>query len=165
MKGSRIAAALLAIMAVVLPCTGSTFTGGVMEGVDVPEEVLTAAKTQVKQLFDISRTDFPHYNYTGWRIETLAYAYTYDDLNGIRLAVYQMNYEFLAESPGVIVLAGGLYIAEDNWVMSGNPSATYLIFLQDGGELSILQPVVENDCTPETELFTEDLMEILARYQ
>ena len=135
--------------------------GFVPEGFDVPADVLAAAKTQVEQLFDISRADYPDYGYTNWRIENLAYSYTYDNLNDMQLVVYQMNYEFLTESPEKIGLAGGMYITEDNWVMPGYPNSTYLIFRQDGDKQVFLHFIVENDCTPGTELFTEDLLRIL----
>ena len=68
--------------------------GFVMDGIDVPEDVLSAAKVQVKQLFDINRADYPDYSYTNWRVENLAYSYTYNDLNGKKITIYQMNYEF-----------------------------------------------------------------------
>lgn len=135
--------------------------GFVMEGIDVPEVVLDAAKTQVEQLFEINKTDYPDYNYVNWRIEKLTYSYTYDDLNGMQLTIYQMNYEFLTESPESIVLAGGMYITEDNWVMPGYPNSTYLIFQQEDNKLTFLQSIVENDCTPGTQIFTEDLLQIL----
>jgi hypothetical protein len=135
--------------------------GFIMEGIDVPEVVLDTAKAQVQRLFEINRTDYPDYNYVNWRIEKLTYSYTYDDLYGMRLAVFQMNYEFLSESPDNIVLAGGMYITEDNWVMPGYPNSIYLIFQQDDEKLTFLQSIVENDCTPGTQIFTEDLLQIL----
>lgn len=145
-------------------CDSPGVMGFVAEGIDVPEDVLAAAKTQVKRLFEIGRTDYPDHSYTSWRIENLTYAHTYDDLNGMRLAIYQMNYEFLTESPESVVLAGGMYITEDNWVMPGYPNSTFLIFRQDGDKLGYLQSIVENNCTPGTQLFTNDLLEILAQY-
>ena len=145
-------------------CDSPCMMGFVAECIDVPEDVLAAAKAQVERLFDIGRTDCPDHSYTSWRIENLTYAYTYDDLNGMRLAIYQMNYEFLTESPDSVVLAGGMYITEDNWIMPGYPNSTYLIFRQDGDKLGYLQSIVENDCTPGTQLFTNGLLQILARY-
>ncbi len=58
-------------------------------------------------------------------------------------------------------MVGGMYITEDNWVMPGYPDSTYLIFQQDGDRLKFLRSIMENDCTPGTELFTEDLLRIL----
>lgn len=135
--------------------------GLVMEGIDVPEDVLVAAKTQVQQLFAINRTDYPDYNYINWRIERLTYSYTYDDLNGMQIVIFQMNYEIFTESPENILLTGGMYITEDNWVMPSYPNSTYLIFQRDGDNLKFLRSMAENDCTPGTELFTEDLLKIL----
>jgi hypothetical protein len=54
-----------------------------------------------------------------------------------------------------------MYITEDNWVMPGYPNSTYLIFQQEGDKLTFLQSIVENDCTPGTQIFTEDLLQIL----
>ena len=145
-------------------CDSTCVMGFVTECIGVREDVLAAAKTQVERLFDIGRTDYPDHSYTSWLIENLTYAYTCDDLGGMRLAIYQMNYEFLTESPDSVVLAGGMYITEDNWIMPGYPNSTYLIFRQDGDKLGYLQSIVENDCTPGTQLFTNDLLQILARY-
>lgn len=177
-KRLRNAVAIFIAMTIVLLCVGCTgnevniesvdhdpdIIGFIMEGIDVPEDVLSAAKTQAKQLFDINREDHPNYGYTNWRIENLVYSYTYDDLNGMQIAIYQMNYEFLTDSPENIVLAGGMYITEDNWVMPGYPNSTYLLFHQDGDKLNYIRLIVENDCTPGTQLFTEDLLEILTQY-
>jgi hypothetical protein len=135
--------------------------GFVIEDIDVPGTVLDAAKTQVKQLFEINAADYPDHNYINWRIANLTYACTYDDLNGMRLAIFQMNYELLSASPENIVLAGGMYITVDNWVMPGYPNSTYLIFQQNGDKLTFLRSIVENDCTPGDQLFTEDLLRIL----
>ncbi len=85
-------------------------------------------------------------------------------LTRMRSSMEGMNCEFLTESPDSVVLAGGMYITEDNWVMPGYPNSTYLVFRQDGDKLGYLQSIVENDCTPGTQLFTNDLLEILAQY-
>jgi len=183
---------ILAVTAVVLiaaVCAGCTFTGTaedkwqkesvgdtadtadnnsateigiVMDGIDVPDTVLEAAREKVGQSFEDMRAYFTDYGYVNWRIEALTYSYTYDDLDGMKLVIYQMNYEFLSESPENIVLAGGMYITEDNWVMPGYPDCTYLIFRQEGDTLVFLKSIIENDCSPGTQLFTEDLRQILS---
>mgnify|MGYP001406946779 CR=1 FL=1 len=76
-------------------CDSTCVMGFVTECIGVREDVLAAAKTQVERLFDIGRTDYPDHSYTSWLIENLTYAYTCDDLGGMRLAIYQMNCEFL----------------------------------------------------------------------
>jgi len=170
--------AVIAVLIITIICVGCTFTGAekhvspddtetgiVMEGVDVPGDVLEAAKLEVEQLFKIYCEDYPHYGYVDWRIENLNYSYTYEDLDGMRLVIYQMNYELLSKSPENVVLAGGMYITEDNWVMPNYRNCTYLIFRQDGDTLKFLNSMMENDCTPGTELFTDDLRRILSRIE
>lgn len=134
--------------------------GYIMAGKDVPEIVLSAAREQVEKLFEINKAEYSNYNYTNWRIERLAYSYTYDDLEGMKLVIFQMNYELLSESPEEIMPVGGMYITEDNWVMPNYPNSIYLIFKQDGEELIFLHLIVENDCVPGNQLFTEDLLRI-----
>lgn len=135
--------------------------GIVLEGIEVSDVVLEAAKSKVEQFFEINCADFPDYKYVNWRIEDLKYNYTYEDLDGMQLVIYQMNYEFLSEAPENIMLVGGMYITEDNWVMTSYPNSTYLIFHQDEDELIFLGSIMANDCTPGTEIFTDDLRRIL----
>ncbi len=130
--------------------------GYVSEGIDVPEEVLAAAKTKVAEIFDMEREDFPDYYYTNWRIENLKYSYSYlvtgedkaiiysDDYKatgGMKIEIYQMNFELLTESPKNIVFAGGMYITGENWVMpdypNSRPPVTYLIYFNILQNISI----------------------------
>ena len=158
----------------------STVVGYVMEGIDVPEEVLVAAKTKVAEIFDMEREDFPDYNYTNWRIENLKYFYSYlvtgedkaiiysDDYKatgGMKIEIYQMNFEFLTESPKNIVFAGGMYITGDNWVMPDYPNSRFLAFKQDKDKLTYLFTMMENDCNPGDEIFTGDLLDRLKETQ
>jgi len=127
----------------------------VMDGIDVPDAVLIAAKDQVAEYFAMHCADFPEYEYTAWRIEKLEWAYTYDDMEGMTLDIYRMNYEHLSEAPEKIILAGGMYIAEDNWVCPTYPDCTYLVFNADSE--AFLFAMMENDCYPGDETFTADL--------
>lgn len=166
--------AVIAVIIIAAVCAGCTSDGNVkgsnsadeigivMDGIDVPEDILEAAKSEVGRIFERHREDFPDYGYVNWRIENLKYSYTYENLDGMRLVIYQMNYEFLSESPKNVVLAGGMYITTEGWVMPGYPNSTYLIFRQDGDKLVFLRSIVENDCEPGTQLFTEDLRRVLS---
>ena len=131
--------------------------GIVSEDIDVSETVLDAAKEKVQQDFDLATEHFPDYGYTNWRILTLDYKYTYEDFQDMKLVIYQMNYEFLSKSPENIVMAGGMEITEDNWVIPGYPNSNYLIFQQQDDTLSFLESIMINDSSPGTQLFTDDL--------
>lgn len=135
--------------------------GIVREGIDVPEEVLSAAKEETKRMFEMYRGEFPDYDYINWRVENLGYAYTYMDIEGMILDIYQMNYEILAESPEKIMFAGGMYITEDNWVMPDYPNSRYLVFHKEDDKLNFLCMMFENDCIPGDDIFTEDLLRVL----
>ncbi|WFA09056.1 hypothetical protein [Tissierella sp. Yu-01] len=150
---------IIAILSV--GCTSTKEVGIVLDGIDVPDAVLTAAKNRVQIVFDMDLEEYPDYGYINWRIESLDYSYTYEDLDGMQIVIYQMNYEFLSESPENIILAGGMYITEDNWVMPNYPNSTFLIFKQEDDSLISLGTVMINDSIPGEETFTEDIRRII----
>lgn len=125
----------------------------VEEGISVPDVVLETAKQLVQQKFGNAEAGL----YSSWRIESLAYAYTYEDFEGMTLPVYQLNYEFLAEDPESVMLIGGQTMDEEGWVVPEYADSHYLIFRQEGDTLSYLIYMFENDCFPGDEVFTGDL--------
>ena len=135
--------------------------GIISEKMDVSDIVLEAAKEKVQKDFDLATEQFPDYEYTNWRILTIDYNYTYEDLDGMKLVLYQLNYEFLSQSPENVVMAGGMTITEDNWVMPSYPNSNYLIFQEENDKLSFLESVMINDPPPGTQLFTDDLLRVL----
>ena len=126
-------------------------------GVEVPKIVTTAANEWVEQQFANINDD----NYLDWRVESLEYAYTYEDFEGMTLQVYRMNYEYLVDNPDEIFLAGGMSIDEEGWLVPEYPNCTYLIFEQEGNELIYLTTIMHNDGDPGTEIFTWDLQNAL----
>ena len=142
-------------------CTSSKEVGVVLDGIDVPDDVLAVAKNRVQIAFDMDVEEYPDYGYVNWRVESLDYSYTYEDLDGMEIVIYQMNYEFLSESPENVILAGGMYITEDNWVMPSYPNSTFLIFKQEDDSLISLGSVMINDSAPGDETFTEDIRRII----
>ena len=129
--------------------------GIVADGVDVPDAVLASAKAQVSEYFKTAYADQPDCKYVNWHIELLDRTYTYEDLGGLTLNIYRLNYEFQSEAPENVVLSGGMYITDNNWVCPTYPNCTYLIFNADDG--FFFSAVMENDCEPGDEIFTADL--------
>lgn len=129
--------------------------GIVAEEIEVPDVVLESAKMLVGQRF----ANVQDSGYSNWRIEALAHVYTYDDLAGMTLQVYQMNYEFLADDPDEVTLAGGMTIDEEGWVVPEYANSTYLVFEQREGGLVYLTSLVENDSFPGDDIFTNDLIQ------
>lgn len=136
----------------------TTIAGITMQGNDVPDVVLDAAKQYVAERFQGGRRDGINADdYSDWRIESLAHVYTYDDLFGMTLQVYRLNYEFLASNPESILLVGGMTIDEEGWVVVDYANCTYFIFQQEREKLTHLFTLFENDCSPGDETFTSDL--------
>ena len=132
--------------------------GIVMETIDVPDIVLENAKKQAYyEYYTTVKTDDTKCNFSNWRITSLEQCYTYDNLEGMVLPVYQMDFSFLADSPENVALAGGASITEDGWVTPDYSNSRFLIFKQEGETLTYLTCLFENDCAPGDELFTEDL--------
>jgi beta-lactamase regulating signal transducer with metallopeptidase domain len=129
--------------------------GLVMDSISVPHDVLSAAKAQVEGYFTSACADHPDYEYANWRIESLEWAYTYDNLDGLALDIYRINYEFFSKTPEKILLAGGMYVTDDGWVCPTYPHCTYLIFNADDG--FFFRAIMRNDCYPGDEMFTSAL--------
>ena len=127
----------------------------VPEEVEAPDVVVNTANEWVAERFADT-------TYLDWRVESLKHVYTYEDLDGMTLQVYQLNYEYLVANPEEVVFVGGMTIDEEGWLVPEYPNCNYLIFEQVGDELSYLLTLWENDCEAGSELFTNDLRKKLA---
>ena len=156
MKTKKATISMIAISVLILVVVVSLFVAfsKKQEGVEVPEIVTTTANEWVEQRFNNT-------TYHDWRVESLEYAYTYEDFEGMTLQVYRMNYEYLVDNPDEIFLAGGMSIDEEGWLVPEYPNCTYLIFKQDAKELIYLTTIMHNDGDPGTEIFTWDLKNAL----
>ncbi len=130
---------------------------------DIPGIVWEQAQQYVQAAFDQAEVNYqnavPASNaYTEWRIQGVEHCYTYDNIAGMMCEIYRLNYEFLAEVPEEVVLAGGMQISEDGWVVPESPNSQYLVFRRDGDALTFFCSMYENDCMPGDELFTSDLI-------
>lgn len=149
--------AYILICAVILAVSLGALIGcSINESSDVPDIVWEKAEELVAGWYAFDSTNHEEYYFTDWRIESLTHCYTYEDFDGMVLQVYRLNHEFLSDKPENIILAGGTSITEDGWV-AFNPNSGYLVYEQDGEELSFLVFMSENDCFPGDEVFSNDL--------
>ncbi len=87
--------------------------------------------------------------YDDWRVESITGPEEIQ-VGGIKLCVYRYNYEYHTTTPEKIMLAGGMYITEDDWVMPGYPDCDYLFFRQEEDDsLTFLWHDWSNDTGPE----------------
>lgn len=128
--------------------------GNIAEDVNVPEIVQkTAEEFAVKKM--------ENGQYQDWKIGLLELAYTYEDLNGKTFEVYQMDYECKTENSQTVTLAGGMTMDENGWVRLEYANSTFLIFERKDNELFYATTLVENDCVPGDDIFTNDLQTAL----
>lgn len=71
--------------------------------------------------------------------------------------VYQMDYECKSDNPQEVTLAGGITMDENGWGRPEYANSTFLIFERQDNELFYATTLVENDCAPGDDIFTNDL--------
>lgn len=152
MKTKKLTVWAVIISAVVLAAVVILFATSAGKEAGSSDIVRQTAEQLVKQQYEASGE-----NYRDWRINSLEQVYTYDELGGMTLQVYCLNYEFLAEDPEKVTLAGGMTMDEEGWIMPGYANSFYLVFQQEEKQLTYLTALLENDCFPGDEGFTSDL--------
>lgn len=146
--------------------------GQVWEGVDAPEAVLVAAMDYVQEQYrywsensgavgmvdgEMEMIGQPA-DYDDWRIESMELACHYDGLEGVTLDVYRLGWRLHTTTPDQVLLAGGMEMDEEGWVLATYPGSTYLIFDVSAPEEPVyLFSSMVNDCEPGSELFTETI--------
>lgn len=151
-----------------------TYHDHVMDGIDrfVPAEVLSAAKDYVEQEIIVAQPDgtwrhkgyedegCPQEAYDDWRIENFSQPYV-EVLNGITIECWYFNYELHTTTPEEVVLAGGKYMTEDDWVSPGYPNCDWLFFQVEGEKRILRWKGMGNDITPGSEMFYDHLAYVL----
>ena len=154
------------------PTAAAGPAGQVWEGVAVPDAVLTAAQAYVQDQCRYWSENSgavaivagevemigESADYDDWRIESMELACHYDELEGAALDVYRLGWRLHTTPPDRVILAGGMEMDEEGWVLATYPNSTYLIFDVSGGEAPVyLFSSMVNDCAPGSELFTETI--------
>lgn len=112
----------------------------------VPEAVVAKARDYVRRLYDeanLPATEWKLRNWgdgtvwDDWRLDYFTGPYTYSH-GGATVEGWQFNYEIHTTTPENIVLAGGTYLTEDNWVSPGYPGCDTLFFEVKDGEYRFL---------------------------
>lgn len=109
-------------------------TGHLVDGVarNVPAPVTEQAMEYARSVYETQEGQDGMGVLDDWRIESFYGPYTYSH-GGATVEGWQFNYEMHTTTPEKIVLAGGRYITEDNWVSPGYPYCDTLFFeVKDG---------------------------------
>jgi beta-lactamase regulating signal transducer with metallopeptidase domain len=127
----------------------------VMSGISVPDDVLTRAKDFAAGQLKTYQSDSPEAGYDDYRIKTLTTTSDYSSFDGLNLELYTLYYELHSATPANVVIAGGRYLTEDNWV--NDEECYYMIFEVQDGKRTYLTSLGENDCSPGAIMFNSDL--------
>lgn len=125
---------------------------------DVPEPVLAAAKATVQKAYQ----DYKNGGYDSgadlddWRVEYIAEDWYRAYPNGTLIA-YNLNYEYHAQKPANVTLAGGAYVDEDGWLMPDYPYCHYLFFTETDGQYTFLEEWMLNDGGPGSKVFDAEM--------
>ena len=125
---------------------------------DVPEPVLTAAKAAVQKAYQDYKNDGfdSGADLDNWRVEYLSESWRRAYPTGALIA-YDLNYEYHAQKPANVMLAGGAYVDEDGWLMPDYPYCHYLFFIERNGQYTFLEEQMINDAGPGSEIFEAEM--------
>lgn len=146
---------------------GRTYTDHVADDIDVPSEILTAAKSRGQAAYDLLRqhtdtADAQTWNLDDWRITSLKplREIPYD---GFTVAIYRQTLKFHSATPDTVVLAGGAYLTEDSWLGGLELSGEYnlLPFVIQDGDTTLLEGTFANDIGIDSEEWAEALVQML----
>lgn len=116
---------------------GTTYTDHVADGVDVPDEVLNAARDKVYAYMEQFQGMAWNEDYTAidaspewddWRITSLELVDEAPAYPELGIKVYGMGFELHTPIPERVMTAGGTYIDEDGWVGGMYVESPYLVF-------------------------------------
>lgn len=132
-------------------------TDHVVDGValNVPAAVVEKAKEHALSIYE-GRSDYGGMGeLDDWRVESFSGPYQ-TAVGELTVESWSFNYELHTTTPDEVVLAGGRYITEDNWVSPGYPGCDWLIFLRNSdGSLTYLWNDMMNDMGPGSPRYDE----------
>lgn len=138
-------------------------TDHVVDGIalNVPAAVVEKAKEHALSIYE----GWSEYEGMGelddWRIEAFDGPYQ-TAVGELTVECWSFNSEWHTTTPDEVVLAGGRYITEDNWVSPGYPGCDWLIFLRNSdGSLTYLWQEMMNDMGPGSPRYDEYLADRL----
>lgn len=115
----------------------TTYTDHVADGVDVPDEVLDAARDKVRAYMEQFQGMAWNEDYTAidaspewddWRITSLELVDEAPAYPELGIKVYGLGFELHTPIPERVMTAGGTYIDEDGWVGGMYVESPYLVF-------------------------------------
>ncbi len=128
----------------------------------VSEVYLTAEKERLeadseKKMDSQDVMSLPEYD--DWRVDYFAGPYVYS-YGGATVEGWWFNYELHTTTPEDVVLAGGRYLTEDDWVSPGYPGCDALFFEVKDGSYRLLHSGMYQE-SPESYYMSEQVLQMM----
>ena len=140
-----------------------TYTDHLASTVDVPSDVVTAAKALALDVFQQMKELAAEAQPDDWRVDGVTLIEAIPLKDGRSVELYGVGSSFHAANPGQFFRAGGAWIDEDGWFGGYGDRSPYLTFVVDGGKRALVESDLPDDCSPDSLAFDTAVVELLLK--
>ena len=140
-----------------------TYTDHLASTVDVPSDVVTAAKARTLENYNAMQEDCPGFPIDDWRVTGVSLEDTIPLTDGRSLEIYRVSGSFHATYPARRAMAGNIWLDEDGWFGGHTRRSSYLVFLADGGKRLLVESDLPDDSSPGSWAFDVAVVELLLK--
>ena len=140
-----------------------TYKDHLASTVDVPSDVVTAAKALALDVFQQMKELAAEAQPDDWRVDGVTLIETIPLKDGRSVELYGVGSSFHAANPGQFFRAGGAWIDEDGWFGGYGDRSPYLTFVVDGGKRALVESDLPDDCSPGSWAFDAAVVELLLK--
>ena len=140
-----------------------TYKDHLASTVDVPSDVVTAAKALALDVFQQMKELAAEAQPDDWRVDGVTLIEAIPLKDGRSVELYGVGSSFHAANPGQFFRAGGAWIDEDGWFGGYGDRSPYLTFVVDGGKRALVESDLPDDCSPGSWAFDAAVVELLLK--
>ena len=140
-----------------------SYTDHLAGTVDVPSDVVTAAKALALDVFQQMKELAAEAQPDDWRVDGVTLIETIPLKDGRSVELYGVGSSFHAANPGQFFRAGGACIDEDGWFGGYGDRPPYLTFVVDSGKRALVESDLPDDCSPGSLAFDTAVVELLLK--
>ena len=140
-----------------------TYKDHLASTVDVPSDVVTAAKALALDVFQQMKELAAEAQPDDWRVDGVPLIETIPLKDGRSVELYGVGSSFHAANPGQFFRAGGACIDEDGWFGGYGDRPPYLTFVVDSGKRALVESDLPDDCSPGSLAFDTAVVELLLK--
>ena len=140
-----------------------TYTDHLASTVDVPSDVVTAAKARTLENYNAMRED-GQLTLDDWRVTAVTQEDTIPLADGRSLEIYRVSGSFHTTEPArQRAMAGNIWLDEDGWLSGYTRRSPYLAFVVDGRKRALVESDLPDDSSPGSWAFDVAVVELLLK--